>query len=261
MNLNFNLDAGLIWFLVFIRLISAFAVMPVFGYTGVPTTIKIGLSAVLAFILLPGITFPPGFTIEHLGLYTLVALVVPEVITGILVGLVTHFIFYGIDVAGQIIGMQMGLSIVTVIDPLTETQVSIIAQLQYIFATLLFLVFNGHHFLISGLVQTFSAVPIGGLHLPSSIVPLFVKMSADVFVAGIKIAAPVMAALFLSEAALAIVARIVPQMNIFIVGLPLKIGLGLLAMALSWSMFSRVFEVLWKNFENDWIRFIALLGP
>lgn len=255
------LNQGLLWGLIFVRIVSAMAVMPFYGYQGVPNTVKLGLAGVLAFVLLPGISAPSGLAADHLGLFTLVALALPEVIAGILVGMVAHFLFYGVQMAGQFVGMQMGFGIISVMDPMTENQVSIIAQLQYLFATLIFLTFNGHHFLISGIAQTFQAIPIGGLHLPSALVPIFLKMSGDLFVAGIKIAAPVMAALFLTEVALGITARIVPQMNIFFVGLPLKIGLGLLAMALSWPMLVHVFEFMWMNFQDDWFRFIALLGP
>lgn len=260
MNLEPILDQVLIWALVFLRMVSALVAMPVFGYRGVPLVVKIGLAAFLAYLLLPGIRPPQGLILGSAGLPMLIALALPEIAAGLLVGLVAHFIFYGVQLSGQYLGLQMGFGIVNVMDPQTEEQISIIAQLQYLFATLIFITFNGHHFLLTGLQQTYQAAPLGGVHFPAGLIATFVKLSGDLFIAGVKIAAPVMAALFLSEVALGIIARTVPQMNIFIVGFPLKIGVGLLALALSWPLFVYVLELLWKNFQGDWGRFIQLLG-
>lgn len=261
MNLGPLLDQALLWALVFLRIASALAVMPIFGYRGLPPAVKVGLAAFMSFLLLPGVKTPPGWMGLNTGLFAFIALALPEIVTGILVGMVTHFIFYGVELSGQYLGIQMGFGIVNVVDPQNEQQISIVAQLQYVFAMLIFITFNGHHFLLSGLQQTFQAVPIGGAQLTSGLAALFVRLMGDLFVAGVKIAAPVMAALFLMEVVLGIVARTVPQMNVFIVGFPLKIGVGLLALALSWPIFVYVLELLWKNFQGDWWRFINLIGP
>lgn len=261
MNLGPLLDQALLGALIFLRIATALSVMPVFGYRGVSVTIKAGLAVFISFLLLPGVAFPSAWQGADTGLLTLIALALPEIVTGLLVGMVTQFIFYGVQLSGQYLGIQIGFGIVSVVDPQTEDQISIIAQLQFLFAMLIFLVFNGHHFLLSGLQKTFQIVPIGGAKFPSELVVVFVKMMGDLFVAGIKIAAPVMAALFLSEVAMGIVARTVPQMNVFIVGFPLKIGVGLLALALSWPMFVYILNLLWKNFQDDWIHYIGLFAP
>jgi len=260
MNLGLLLDQALLLMLVFLRVATALAMMPVFGYRGVALPVKVGLSAFLALLLMPGIQRAAGVNLENAGLLTFIALAVPEIMAGLALGMVCGFIFYGVELAGQVVGIQMGFGIVSVIDPNTEEQISIISQLQYLFAMLIFLTFNGHHFLLEGLAQSFRVIPLSGAHLPAGLVETFVRLSADMFVAAVKIAAPVMAALFLSEVALGIIARTVPQMNIFIVGFPLKIGVGLLALALSWPLFTYVLQLLWKNFQGDWGRFIALMG-
>ncbi len=261
MDLGSSLDQALLWVLVFLRMASAMAVMPVFGYRGVILPVKVGVAAFVSFLLLPVVQIPPSWPDLQYGLIAFVGLALPEIVVGIIIGMVTHFIFYGVELSGQYLGIQMGFGIVNVIDPHTEQQISIIAQLQYLFAILIFLTFSGHHFLLSGLQYTYQVVPVGGVQMQSELVVIFVKMMGDLFVAGIKIAAPVMATILLSEVALGIVARTVPQMNVFIVGFPLKIGLGLLALARSWPMFIYILELLWKNFQADWWRFIGLTGP
>ncbi len=261
MDLNFILDRALIWTLVFIRVTAAISMMPIYGYRGVPNSVKAGFAAILSFLLLPAAQLPEAWEGLGSGIIVYIALAVPEIVVGVIVGMVTHFLFYGIQLSGQYLGIQIGFAIANVIDPNTEEQISIIAQMQFIFAMLIFISFNGHHFLLSGLEKTFQTVPIGGVRLPSELSGLFVNMMGDLFVTGIKIAGPVMAALFLSEVALGIVARTVPQMNIFIVGFPLKIGVGLLALALSWPMFVHVMEQLWKSFTIDWFTLIKLVGP
>lgn len=254
------LDKALILALIFLRIATALAVMPFYGYRGVALPVKAGLSAFLAFLLLPSVPAPVGWTVTGLNLWHFMALALPEIVAGLLLGMVCGFLFYGVELSGQVIGMQMGFGIVGVIDPMTEEQVSIISQLQYLFATLVFLTFNGHHFLLEGLGQSFQAVPLGGAHFPAGLSQTVTTMSGDIFVAAVKIAAPVMAALFLTDVALGIIARTVPQMNIFIVGFPLKIGVGLLGLAFTWPMFTYVLKLLWKVFQNDWLRFIALMG-
>jgi flagellar biosynthetic protein FliR len=260
MNLAPLLDQFLLLALVFLRIASALVVMPFFGYRGLPLTVKAGFSAFLAYLLLPGIALPAALQQPSAGLFTFAAVALPEIVAGLLIGLVTGFIFYGVELAGQFLGLQMGFGIVSVIDPQTEEQISIIAQLQYLFAILIFITFNGHHFLISGLAQTFHTIPLGGARFPTGLAELTIRLSGDLFVAAVKIAAPVMAALFLSEVALGIVARTVPQMNIFIVGFPLKIGVGLLGLALTFPMLSYVLQKIWQTFETQWAQFITLLG-
>jgi flagellar biosynthetic protein FliR len=98
------------------------------------------------------------------------------------------------------------------------------------------------------------------VNFPAGLMASFVKLSGDIFIAAIKIAAPVMAALFLTDVALGIIARTVPQMNIFIVGFPLKIGVGLLALALAWPLLAYILSGLWKGFQADWGSFIGFLG-
>ncbi|MFH1862301.1 MAG: flagellar biosynthetic protein FliR [bacterium] len=261
MNVEPLLNSLLLWVLIFIRIISALVVMPLFGHEGFPLIAKIGLAACLALLLLPNVSPPTGWAGIGSGLLAFTALILPEIAMGVLIGMLAHFLFYGVKLAGEYIGMQMGFGIVQIIDPQTQQQSSIIGHFQYLFAVLIFLVFNGHHFLLSGLQQTFSAVPLGGVQFSSGLVDMFVVGMGKIFVAAVKIGAPVMAALFLADVVLGFVARTVPQMNVFIVGFPLKIGLGLFALALSLPMFVYVLELLWKNFQGDWLRFIALFNP
>ena len=260
MNLAPLLDQALLTVLVFLRIASALSVMPIFGYRGLPLTIKAGLSVFLAFLLQSSVHLPAEYITVQKGFMDFVALAVPEVMVGLAVGTIACFIFYGAELSGQFLGLQMGFSIVTVLDPMTEEQVSIIAQVQYIFAILIFLTFNGHLYLLEGLQQTFQAAPLGEVHFSGGLLVIFVKLSGELFVAAIKIAAPVTAALFLTEVALGIIARTVPQMNVFLVSLPLKIGIGLMGLALSLPMFAYMLEILWKNFQVDWRQFISLLG-
>ncbi|MBU0518961.1 flagellar biosynthetic protein FliR [bacterium] len=255
------LDQALVWVLIFVRIISALAVMPVFSFGAIPMPVRIGLAGFIAFITFPLVTPPVGWMGTLSGVWGLIAILLPEILIGIIMGMVAHFIFYGVQLCGQFLGMQIGFAIANIVDPSTEEQVSIIAQLQFTFAMLIFLIFNGHHFLLSGILQTFETVPLGGMQFDSNMVNVFVDLCGNIYVSAVKIAAPVMAALFLSEVALGIIARTVPQMNVFLVGIPLKIGLGLLTMALSWPLFVYVFQLLWKSFEDDWAGFIALLSP
>ena len=138
-----------------------------------------------------------------------------------------RFIFGGIQVGGQILAFQMGFSMATTVDPLQGDQETIISHFLYMVAILTFLILNGHLYVLKALMDSFRLIPPGGLIISPPLGWEIISMSAEMFVLGLKVAAPVMASLFLVELALALMARAAPQMNMLIIGFPVKITIGL----------------------------------
>ncbi len=136
----------------------------------------------------------------------------------------------------------MGFGVVNVIDPQTQSQVSITAQFQNIFTILIYLALNAHHLTIYSLVESFQIINPQEFGFSAGTMALILKLFANTFVVAMKIAAPIMAILFFISVGLGLVARTVPQMNVFIVGFPLQIGIGLLMVGLTMSFFSLVMQ-------------------
>jgi flagellar biosynthetic protein FliR len=237
------------YFLIAVRVGTVFAIAPVLGSSQVPDRTKIVIGLVLALIIYPVVKVGPGPLPCGLGMY--VIYLMQEFLVGLVIGFVTMLFLNGIYLAGQIIDTQIGFSIVNVIDPLSNVSIPVVGQLYFIVAILIFLSINGHHLLITALTKSFTLVPLTGAHFSGGLVKQILRYSADLWVIAFQIGAPVIAALFLASVALGIIARTVPQMNVFIVGFPLNIGLGLLVVALTLNYFlayvRHFFELMIKD--------------
>ena len=154
-----------------------------------------------------------------------------ELILGMLFGFVSRLVFFAVQFAGEVIGIDIGFGVVNIIDPLSAEQISIIGTFKNLIAIITFLVIDGHHILLQALAQSFTMVPVGGIVLGNMIGVGIVDMTATVFTMAIQMAAPVITALFLTSLALGIV---------FIVGFPLKIGIGMAMLAISLPLFQMV---------------------
>ena len=243
---------------IFLRVSSMIAVMPIFGGDKtIPVGIKGGLSLLITFLLFPFVPMNSGF--QSVGLTSMVINMISEVLIGVIIGFVARFIFAGIQFAGELIGFEMGFSIVNIIDPMTSTQVSLISQLQYFVAMLVFLTINAHHLFLSVMAESFVRIAPMQFHLSGRIIQTLCLFSKDIFVVAVKISAPVVAVLIFTNIALGIVARTVPQINIFIIGFPLQIALGFLFLGLTAPVFVSVSASLFDNLANQIHKLVLLM--
>jgi len=246
-----------LFFLVFTRIATMVVLMPVFGYRSIPNQVRIGLALFLTVLLLPIVqdskAAMPG------GAIPFALLVGKEALAGLVIGFATVLLFIGVQMSGRIIDIQMGFRVASVIDPQSRARVSLIGQFEYLLAILIFLSIDGHHFLLRALQKSFELIPLGRMQFPSMLTERMVTLTGGLFEIAVKIGAPVMVVLFMTSVALGLIAKTVPQMNVFIVGLPLKIGVGLLAMTLSLPLFLSLFKRLFAQFQRDILTLIRLL--
>jgi flagellar biosynthetic protein FliR len=228
---NINLAQLQMFFLVFLRLGAILMSIPIFGGKNIPFVFKAGLAISVSVILFPILEIEA--LPHHLEALPFGIGILTEIMLGVMIGLSVNLIFAGVQLAGQLIGYQMGFAIANVMDPQTGNQASILAGLQNMTALLLFLAFNAHHWFLRTLVDSFKLVPIFDFKISSSMAEHFFRLAGNMFIIAVKVAAPVMAALLVTSVCLGLVARTVPKMNVFLVGMPLKIGLGLLFVAFS----------------------------
>ena len=204
---------------------------PVLGHLLVPVRVRAAFAVVLAVALAPAIG--PAGAAAPATLWGLAGAVALESALGALLGLVAHFLFAGVLLGGQLAGIQMGLGLANLIDPQTNSQLTIVAQWQQLMAMLVFLVLDVHHLLIRALLESFRSAPPGGLTLAAPGMRGTIALAGDLFVLGVRIAAPVMVVLLLTNATLGVLARTIPQLNVFVVGFPVNVGVGLMMLGIS----------------------------
>ena len=226
-------DHAAVFLLMLTRCSGVFLIAPFFGSMNIPMQLRAAASFVFALVLFPvvdglGILEAPssvlGFAIAVLG----------ELFVGWLIGFVSYVCFSAIHMAGKVMDMQVGFAVVNVMDPTSGQQIPLIGSFLYNLGIIVFLVTNGHHMIITALVESFRAVPLLALHLNLSLPMLMVDFVNGIFLTGMKIAMPVTFAILLVNVSLGILARTMPQMNIFVVGIPMQlmVGVGVLAMLL-----------------------------
>ncbi len=211
-------------FLVFVRVGAMLFSAPLLSGRTVPSMLKIGLALLLAFLLVP--VNQAHFVEVPFEWVPLTLLSLKELGVGVIVGFVANLVFNAMQLAGQFLGLQIGFSLANVLDPIFSQSVSILDQLYTMLAGLIFLAIDGHHMLILGIQQTLDLVPIGTLNISGAMVQQLIVLTGGVFVAAVRIALPIIAALLLADIALGLVSRTLPQMNVFIVGMPVKLFVG-----------------------------------
>ena len=232
-----------VFILVFLRVTAIIGSIPVLANKSVPVRVKGGLSIVTAMLITP---FVPEYDIPA-ALLPLVLKMAGEVCIGIIIGLTVRFIFSGIQLAGQLIGFQMGFAIVNVVDPLSSSQVSIISQFIYILAILIFFAVNGHHLFLYAIAESYKILPGFTFQLSGQLIESIVMTAKDIFILALKIGIPIITLLLLTSVGLGLIARTVPQMNIFIVGFPLKIGVGLIGLGLTLQFMAKALGVVFGS--------------
>lgn len=210
--------------LTLFRISLVLFLLPFFGGIGVPNVIKAALCLVLTLAVWPALSFDGSYMPNHP--FQLVLLIGGEILIGLGLGLLVRILFAAVQMGGQILGFQMGFAMINVVDPMTGTNAAITSHFLYMTTLLVFLTLNGHLFLLSGLAESFSIIPPGGIVLNPLLGDTMLDYAGQIFVLAIKIAAPVSAAIFLVDLALALVGRASPQMNVLILGFPLKIAVG-----------------------------------
>jgi flagellar biosynthesis protein FliR len=247
----------IVFLMLFARTTAMLVTAPVIGHQAVPLQLKVAFGLFLAIVLLP-LQSSMAARVD-MKLIGMIVLLLEEVLVGIMIGFAAGLIFAGVRYAGDLIGFDMGFTMANSFDPELNTSTPIIGEALYTMTALVFLLVNGHHFVLQALVLSYQSVPIGSFILNPAAVDKLVGMTGLIFVVAVKFAAPVIVALFLTNIALAILTRLLPQMNIFGVAFPLKIGVGMVALSGSLPIMIYVFQKLLTVFENDLLELVKVL--
>lgn len=261
MEAIFTLNAPAIasFLLTLIRISLLVFMLPFYGGENIPPTVKAACCIVLSLAVWPRLSFPGEMLPAHPA--ALILLILGEVMIGLMLSLIVNFIFAGIQTGGEIMGFQMGFTMMQVADPLSGMQISITSHLLYMVTLVSFLTLDGHLFLLQALTSSFAIVPPGGFFMRPMLVSEILTMSGNMFVLAVKIAGPVLAALFLIELALALMARAAPQMNLLIIGMPIKIAAGFFFMGIVFTLLARTIEESIYDFGPIFRHLLTLAAP
>jgi flagellar biosynthetic protein FliR len=247
-------------FLVVTSRVAGFiGAVPVIASAQTPGRVKTGLAIAVSLALfpimadaVPKVSFAP---------LPFLLLIISELLLGLLLGLVARLIFTAVEFGATVIGYQMGFAAANVFDPQNERQVALISQFQNVFAILIFLAINGHHLFLRTAVLSYELLPPGQIDFSGQAVPYLMELASHMFAIGVQFSAPVLAVLLLSGLILGVLARVFPQLNVFLLSFPINIGTAFIVIALTLNMVSilirREFDILGERF----ILLLQFLNP
>jgi len=220
--------AGLLWPLT--RILGMLASAPLFGHASVPNQVKLILGVLLALIIAPTVPAIPAVDpMSYAGLLILVQ----EMLVGVAMGFSMRLVFAAIEYAGELASSTMGFSFASFFDPTTQGRSAAISQFLSMVATMAFLAVNAHLVLLAALSESFVSLPISATPLSLAAPLELARLGSRIFSAGLQISLPILAALLITNVALGILTRAAPQLNIFGIGFPITLGVGMLTLSVA----------------------------
>lgn len=248
--LHFTSDQFIEWlglyFWPLVRVMALIMTAPILSEKAIPKRVKIGLGMLITFVIAP--TLPP----VDVPIFSPQAiwLVLQQILIGVAIGFTMQLAFAAIRTAGELIGLQMGLSFATFIDPASHLNMPVLARIIDMLAMLLFLTFNGHLWLISTLVETFHTLPIGGGPVNSNAFLALTRAAGLIFLNGLMLALPVITLLLTVNIALGLLNRMAPQLSVFVIGFPVTLTVGMILMGLLMPLIAPFCEHLFGELFN-----------
>ncbi len=243
-----------LFFLALTRIMALIIHVPVLGGQAIPNQVRIGLGIVLTVVLIPWQPLPPDA--EALGLLGFALGIGKELLIGTLAGFAANLTFGAIQIAGEAMGLESGFGSGRIFNPSMGESGSAFNQVFVMVATLFFLVINGHHIFLIALKKTFDLIPVNG-PLPLDSMDTLVRTTVLLIGAGIRLALPVMAALILTDLALGLLARVAPQIQVFFLGMPLKVGVSLLALGMVFAVALPLLGDLYRQMGERMLMLLA----
>jgi flagellar biosynthetic protein FliR len=245
--------------LVLCRITSFFVVAPVFSSRNVPMTFKIGLAFFVSIIVFLTVGFDTKVTADASYLLA----VLREILTGLIIGYVSYLFFAAVQTSGALMDMQMGFGIANIVDPLTGVSSPILGNLKFLLMMLVFLSINGHHYLLAAIMDSYQWIPLDNRMFAviygGSLSEFIVRTFAETFMLSLQISAPIVVAMFLTDVGLALLARTAPQYNVFVIGVPIKIIVGLALLVLLLPGFGVLFQMLFDHMFHALNRLFAIV--
>lgn len=245
--------------LVFVRVLGMMIIVPILGNSGIPAMTRVAFALFLSLIVL-NVT-PAQAPVSSFEPVVFGVAVIVEFVTGYIIGFSAYVVYSILSLAGQFIDMQIGFSMVNVFDPMSQIQLTITGNLYYYILMMIAIVTNAYHFFIRALVRSFHLIPLGGMVLSPGLNNSLVGYMTNFFGIALRIAAPIFFVMLLTNVVLGVLARTVPQLNMFVIGFPLKIIFGLLTIYVTLMSFRSVSDLLIDESERQILEVIRGMRP
>lgn len=216
--------------LVLARIAGLVMAAPLLGHLLVPRRARIGLAMVMALALAPTVAIAVA---PATSLFEIAGRALVESLIGMTIGFVAQLVFAGVQLGGQMAGIEMGFGLASLVDPQSNAQSTVVAEWEQLLALLAFLALDGHHLLVQALIESFRIAPIGQAVIGREVLMAVPSQAGQVFSIGLRIAAPVLIVLLMANATLGVLQRTIPQLNVFVIGFPINIGVGLMVLGAS----------------------------
>ena len=240
-----QLDALLLaWIYPVARVLGMIATAPIFGSAVVPRRLRLVAGLVIGAAIASVLPPPPPL---QPGTWFGMAIFVQQILIGIGMGLGLRMVLSAVDIAGDIIGLQMGLSFATFFDPNSSGQTAVLAEFLGLLSTLTFLALNGHLLMIDVLARSFEMAPIGGVSVTGPAWLMLTRIGSVAFACGLLISLPIVTALLITNISLAVLTRTAPQLNLFAIGFPITSTVGLVVILISLNAFAPVLQSIFEQ--------------
>jgi len=252
-----------VWLLIFVRMVGFFVQAPIWGSHHVNKPVLVGSAASIAVVIFP--TVPATNEMVELGknmaegdYAPLIFLIAAQITVGLVIGYVSYLIMAAMQFGAEILDVQMGLSVAASFDPASHGAVNMIRRWAFYLAMILYLMMNGHHKALEAMRYSFDVIPLSGVPFSHRMLEDLMMKTGLIFSIGLQLASPIVASLFITQVALGMVARVAPQMNVFMLSFPLNIAIGLTLLGASlmpWRIkLAQLFEEnnhwMWQNIRH-----------
>lgn len=244
--------------LVLVRISSMIVAAPFFNLTTIPRKVKVGMSVFLTIIALQVVDYT---TVEYSGTLGYAMLILQESITGLIIGISSGFCLYILNFSGHMIDMEIGFSMAMEFDPATSVQSTVSANLFGQLFLALFVVSDMHYFLIDAIYDSYQLIPIGGASVKGDFIAVMLTYITDYFIIGFRIVLPVFSCILVINVVLGILARVAPQMNMFVIGMQLKVFVGLFLLFLVMGLMPNVTDFLFQEMQKLTKLFLEEMSP
>jgi flagellar biosynthetic protein FliR len=250
-----QLDAWIAaFFFPLTRILAVFAIAPLVGSAGIPRRIRLLLGLAVTLALAPMLPAPPAVAPASAAGF---GILIEEFLIGLGMGFAMRAVFAAVEMAGEFIGLQMGLGFATFYDPLSSGQTPVVTEFVNLLALLVFLAINGPLLYVATLAQSFSAIPVGSV-LSSESWKNLASLGSVLFSGGLLLALPVLVTLIITNLAIAVLSRASPQLNVFAIGFPITLSAGLAALAASLGYLATPMQELFEHGLNLMLGFSRL---
>ena len=247
---------GLKFIVIFFRVASVLWFLPIFSLRSVPLPYKIGFSLSISLLLFDAVTINIALNSDP---YFLAILILKEVFIGLTISFFVTTLFTVIYVAGEVAAIQTGFSFARVMDPFTMSQQSVLEQFLNLLTIMVFFAIDAHHILIKGILSSFKELPVGTLTLNEALMNHIIGLTSKIFSVGLKIGAPIIVTLFIIEISLGLLSKLIPQVNVFVEGMPIKILVTMMVLAFSLSAIVPNIAAIFRGMDTEIIRILRFM--